>query len=555
MKQAIKRGDKIIVRFSGSDFRESLSFIKTVKGRFYNQNSKEWSIPNNENNIKLLEVNGFFGESQKTEKQTKKIQHFINKEYQDIIIPEKYNRLYAFQQDCMSFMKYHNSRALLSLDQGCGKSATSLCMADMEKDYPLLIVVPASLKFNWKKEYIKWINGKQRIKICFGYDSIPFFDKKYEVVIINYELLAGNVEEKIIKVKGKKDRKVYRPNEKLKAFMKNDFKCMILDECQYIKGKSLRYEAVKLLNKNIPHLLGLSGTPIKKKPEEFFNILNLLRPDIFKSEYAYKQRYCNPKLVRMGRRKFWTYNGMSNEVELYNILRNEIMIRYMKSDVLTDIPQRNRIPTYIELENYNKYVETEKAIQKEIDDNKMIGLQKINILRQLVSELKAKACFDFIDNLLSDNDKIVIFAHHKETISHYMEKYKGKIAKIDGSVTGKKREEAKERFIKSSRCKILIGNDQAMGVGIDGLQDVCDVCVFIEFPWNSADMDQCEDRLIRIGQQNIVNIYYLIANNTIDEDTISLIDEGRIIRTKIMEGKEVEEFDLIGKLLQKLKNK
>lgn len=81
---------------------------------------------------------------------------------------------------------------------------------------------------------------------------------------------------------------------------------------------------------NAKRCILISGTPILARPEEAFNMLRILRPDIFTSFSEYAQRYCNPKEGRFG----MDYSGSSCSTELNCILNTNLMIRRLKSDVL-----------------------------------------------------------------------------------------------------------------------------------------------------------------------------------------------------------------------------
>ena len=91
-----------------------------------------------------------------------------------------------------------------------------------------------------------------------------------------------------------------------------------------------------------------------------------------------------------------------------------------------------------------------------------------------------------------------------------------------------------------------------MGVGIDGIQEVCsDVC-FLELPWTWADVSQAFSRLHRMGQKSTVNIYFFIAKSTIDEYIFKLISEKKELFNGIIDGKEVNEESVFAKLLLNL---
>jgi SWI/SNF-related matrix-associated actin-dependent regulator 1 of chromatin subfamily A len=77
----------------------------------------------------------------------------------------------------------------------------------------------------------------------------------------------------------------------------------------------------------------LTGTPALAKPKDLFNSLNIIRPDIFSSFKEFGYRYCDPKLS-----KFINgidFDGASNLKELHYLLKNYIMIRRLKKEVLS----------------------------------------------------------------------------------------------------------------------------------------------------------------------------------------------------------------------------
>jgi SWI/SNF-related matrix-associated actin-dependent regulator 1 of chromatin subfamily A len=128
----------------------------------------------------------------------------------------------------------------------------------------------------------------------------------------------------------------------------------------------------------------------------------------------------------------------------------------------------------------------------------------------------------------------------------------GEIAvKLDGSTNVRDRQEAVDNFQNNDSIKLFIGNIKAAGVGIT-LTAASNTC-FLELPWSPGDCDQAEDRVHRIGQEaNSVGAYYLIANETIENDIIELLDEKRKTLTAVLDGKDVEDSSILAKLMQRV---
>ena len=82
----------------------------------------------------------------------------------------------------------------------------------------------------------------------------------------------------------------------------------------------------------------LSGTPMLARPVELFNLLKIMRPDVFSSFYEYTARYCNPREGQYG----MDYTGNSNTKELHSLLEKRLMIRRLKKDCLAELPSKRR---------------------------------------------------------------------------------------------------------------------------------------------------------------------------------------------------------------------
>jgi len=142
----------------------------------------------------------------------------------------------------------------------------------------------------------------------------------------------------------------------------------------------------------------------------------------------------------------------------------------------------------------------------------------------------------------------VVFATHKKIIDALMKEFKGISVKIDGSVSSADREYAVQAFQNDKSIRLFVGNIQAAGVGIT--LTAASAVAFIELPWTPGDLVQAEDRCHRIGQNNNVNIYYLLANGTIEEKIAALLDEKKKVLSQVLDGKEVEESSLLSELIK-----
>ncbi|MBU1992004.1 DEAD/DEAH box helicase family protein, partial [Patescibacteria group bacterium] len=178
-------------------------------------------------------------------------------------------------------------RCLLGDEMGLGKSIQALATIHNLQTYPAIIVCPASLKYNWEKEAKKWLPTKTIQVITSKTKALTA-----DITILNYDLLK----------------------KWLSSLSQLSAKAIIYDECHLIKSNSAaRTKAAKVLSKNIPVRLGLSGTPILNRPQELVSQLTVLgRIDDLGGLWKFLQRYCNAVQTKWG----WDMSGASNMEEL-----------------------------------------------------------------------------------------------------------------------------------------------------------------------------------------------------------------------------------------------
>jgi SWI/SNF-related matrix-associated actin-dependent regulator 1 of chromatin subfamily A len=526
-QQSGKEGIKITFPFD----REDLNNVKTLPGRQYHGNEfpKYWTCPLSIESVEALAHWGFKIDPALTEFVNKSKIH-VDDVPEDIKIPGLQKELFPFQKKGVSFIEAKNGRALVADSMGLGKTAQSLAWLQLHPECrPAIIVVPASLKLNWERECQMWMD-KPNVQVLSGKKPYPIIG---DIIIINYDVLSAWM--------GRL--------QKIKA------QVLVIDEIHLIKNnRAQRTKAVKALGKNIPHIIGLSGTPIVNRPVEAYNALSLIDSSVIPSFWHYAHKYCGAKHNGFG----WDFNGATNTEELHQKLSNSIMIRRKKEDVLTDLPDKTRTIIPLEITNQKEYGKAERDFIQWIKETKgnaaaakaknAEALAQIEALKQLTIKGKIKESLDWIQNFLDVDGKLIVFAVHKSTIDMLMKKFKDIAVKIDGSVSMAKRQEAVDQFQNNPKIRLFVGNIKAAGVGLT-LTAASNVA-FLELPWSPGDLDQAEDRAHRISQKNAVNIYYLIGQNTIEETISSLIDHKRKILDSVLDGKETEESSLLSELLK-----
>lgn len=469
--------------------------------------------------------------------------------WKEIKIPKEYDFLFPYQKDAMRYSIHHDNRIILSLDVGLGKTATSLAIMDNTNYFPTLIVCPSLLKRQWAKEYEKFIHKGDKIKIMESSTDLQKYKNTFDIFICNYELVARNID------KLGKRNVTFLPNQKLKDFKGNLFGTVILDEIQKIKNmESKTKNAIEYLCEGSSHILALTGTPIVNSSKDLFPIANILNKKVFPNYYSFLNRYCNSRINYKagGVKEFF---GSRNPVELHSILENNIMFRRTKDDVgNADRVKPIQTVLPIPLKNYTEYRKLEKKLKEA--DNKKSGLEVINTMREASWDQKKDGVFEFIDDLLRESDdKIVIFAVNKIVIKDLMQKY-GEIAvKIDGSVSTKAniRDNIVEEFISNKKIRIFVGSIYAAGTGLNSLQYVSSIMLFLQWSWVPSELWQCIGRLDRQGQEKIVNVFHLPGEDTIEEMFMGILDKKADMFKEIVDGDYLKEEDMLQLMLEESK--
>lgn len=429
-----------------------------------------------------------------------------------------------------------NKKVLLGDEMGLGKTAQAISSLYYLKAFPVLIVCPNSLKYNWAKEWDLWTEGVEKVIL----NSEDKFDicKNKQVIICNYNTI----------IKYKKEFETY----KLKA--------IVSDESHYLKNRAAqRTKIFSKIGSNCEVKLLLTGTPITNKPSELISQLEILdKFSGFGGWFSFVRRYCGAVKGRFG----WETDGATNLEELHSKLRASCYIRRNKKDVLTELPEKVRTIVKLDIDNIVEYRKAESDLilyfkeigygQGQIDAALSAeNLVKINQLKQLSVQGKTKQIIDWIEDFLESGEKLVVFGEHTKIINTIAERFK--CNKITGEVKIEDRQRYVEDFQNNKDTKLLVLNMMAGGVGLT-LTESSNIC-FMELPWVPSDLLQAEDRCHRIGQRSSVNCYYFIGEKTIDEDIYELLMKKMQITSSVNAGVfDTKSFPLLSTLIKNIIN-
>lgn len=441
-----------------------------------------------------------------------------------------------YQLLAVDFFLNNNGRGILADDMGTGKTLQSLSYLVKAKHKRTLVICPASVKFSWEDEVIKWTN-----LIPYVVDSkTNFKDIPYEtdVVIINYDILKKH----------------------LKPLLSIPWDCMICDEAHLVKSPSAtRSKAVKMISRKIKCILMLSGTPLLSRPIELFNLLHIIDMKSWSDYYDFARKYCDGKMGRYG----FEAKGATNLDELRRTI-SRYFLRRTKDQILKELPPKVRIEVPIKLTGESKiaYDKVSDEFVKFLRENKgkrdkeilktlnAERLTKINYLRQTLTLGKLDVVRELINSIIDSGQKVLVFSVFNEPLEILRDEYADSVM-ITGDVDVAERGPLVKKFQDDPKSKVFFGGVKSSGVGIT-LTAASNV-IFIDYSWNPADMNQAEDRMHRMGQKaKSVNIYQVTARGTIDEFMIKLLSRKQKIFNVLIDADKIEreEQGSVNELIQ-----
>lgn len=444
--------------------------------------------------------------------------------------------LFPHQREGIRFLQRRKGRALIAHDMGLGKTATALGWLKHHPELrPVVVICPLSVRQTWKNEITTWLGETAFLPVGSladgaSYDNQPF-------IVIHYNILAGDSE-----VDKSTHRIVIGEASWLTWLMALHPKCIIIDEAHLTRNTSaMMTKATKAICRGVKHVIALTGTPVVNRPIEAYNVLKLLDPKGIPDWPAYTRRYC------MGKSNGFApnYDGANNLDELNAILTGPdgVMLRRRKEDVLKDLPAKIRQFVPLELDNRTEYLSAERDFvaylkregqaEAAVRAKRALAITRINGLRQLAAKGKLKQALDWIEDVVEDN-KLVVFAVHHAVLDAVMAKFEKIAIRFDGSTPPEDRGGIIERFQTDPNCRLFAAQIKSGGVGIT-LTAASHLAV-LEFPWDPGSLVQAEDRCHRIGQTQTVNIYYLVAANTLDEHLARLLAQKQSVLDAMIDG-------------------
>lgn len=420
--------------------------------------------------------------------------------------------LYPFQREGIQQLIGRRC-ILLADDMGLGKTVqAAVALKELFQTQSIrraLIVCPVSLSRNWRRELRVWADGIPAV-LYEGADRHGMLEGNAPILIGSYESVADDLR---------------RATKDGRTFCDMGIDLIILDEAQRIKDPASIRSRV-LARVLAGRRWAITGTPLENHPRELNSILRFLFPNEFLNSED------------------------CDDLALMLLQRDRAMIRRTKAEVGIQLPELLTAYSTVQLtpDQAAEYERTLASVRRsvlnaasnnELTVNLLGGLQnlrRITTVSSNGSSAKLDLIEEEIETLAERQEKVVIFSSFSNiALDHAVQRLsRFRPVRFTGAMTQAEREFAHQRFMDDPRCLVMCASLRAAGVGITWT--VARYVYHLDLWWNPQVLRQAEDRLHRIGQECQVIVKRLIAENTIDEGIVTLLETKNDVFRFVVDG-------------------
>ena len=444
--------------------------------------------------------------------------------------------LRQYQEHGVNWLRYlweNRLGGLLCDDMGLGKTHQIMALIAILKNQhkclgPTLVVCPTTVISHWC-EKLRQHAPVLRVSVHHGSErSVDSSIEKNDVIVTSYGVLRNDVYE----------------------FKAMSFALAIFDEAQYLKNQqTLAHAAAQELDAAVK--IGLTGTPIENSALELKALFDVVLPGYLGSDHDFERRYATGLLLSA---------NMSATQDLRKII-SPFVLRRLKQTVLDELPDkiedtRGCLLSEEQVKLYREAVSTrggtlqstlEAGIEaipyihifalltllKQICDHPAVSIGKVDDYERYTSG-KWELFKELLSEALESGQKIVIFSQFLDMI-RIIEKYLTlqKVGFVTLTGATRKRGKIISQFNTDDRCRVFLGSLMAGGTGIDLVAG--SVVIHYDRWWNAAREDQATDRLHRIGQKRVVQVFKLVTKGTLEEKIAAIIDRKKRLMENVIQ--------------------
>ena len=370
----------------------------------------------------------------------------------------------------------------------CGKTLTVLAWAKANGKR-LVVICPKNVRRQWHQEAEKFFGRGAFKGMELDASITPRVDlKQFSLVTLNYEILKKFSE----------------------AILRGGFDLMVLDESHRIASSKAQITTiVRDMAKSFKHRILMSGTPLKNKKSEIYTQSEVVAPGTFQS----------PGQVTM-----------MATFDVKETIRS-FFFRRTKKGELKNLPDKIRQVMELEAEGLPDW-----------EDG--MGIGDISRLKSALALAKVPHTCEFIKDILKNTESKVIVYSDSDDACEAIGNHFGSLAVVHtGATPHETRERIKEQFCNEDNpVRIFVATTGSAREGLN--LTIADKEVFNDLPWAPYQIAQSEDRAYRIGQKNVVNVYWTVVKGNFFDARIAEILLGKMkLTSQIIDGKKLSKED------------
>ncbi|MHA3738751.1 DEAD/DEAH box helicase [Pseudomonas sp. Eth.TT006] len=424
---------------------------------------------------------------------------------------------------------------ILGDDMGLGKTLQTLAHLLTEKhagrlDHPALAVMPTSLIHNWLDEAQRFAPQLKVLALHGAGRQKDFANlAEYDLVLTTYALLPRDVE-------------VLQPQL---------WSVLILDEAQNIKNP-LSKAAQAARDLQARQRLCLSGTPMENHLGELWSQFHFLMPGWLGDSKAFNRDYRTPI----------EKHGNAERMQHLTARIKPFLLRRKKDQVATELPPKTEIVHWVDLSDGQRdvYETVRVAMDKKVRDeiarsgvarSQIIILEALLKLRQVCCDLRlinmpltAKALrsgsgklvslMEMLEELLGEGRRILLFSQFTSMLALIEQELQQREIAYSLLTGETKDRRTPVKDFQGGKVSLFLISLKAGGTGLN--LTAADTVIHFDPWWNPAVENQATDRAYRIGQNNPVFVYKLIARGTVEEKIQALQQEKAALAGAVLEG-------------------
>lgn len=426
---------------------------------------------------------------------------------------------------------------ILADDMGLGKTIQAISLMLDEKNNSdvhktNLIVCPSSLTLNWESEILRFAPQLKTLVII-GTAAVrsrligQIGSGKYDAVITSYAAVTRDIDK----------------YENIK------FNLHFIDEAQYIKNHNTQAsKAVKGICSE--HRFALTGTPVENSLAELWSIFDFIMPGYLFGYTRFKKNFETPIVSKQ--------DGKATEALRKNV--SPFILRRLKKDVLEELPEKTEttLTAPMEGEQRKLYAANTAQIKTSIKsglgdspNDKIQILAMLTRLRQICCDpqlvyenysggsAKLEQCMELVESCVASGHKMLLFSQFTSMLD-IIEKRLDAVGISYYTLTGSTRAKDRIRMVNDfnvNDVKVFLISLKAGGTGLN--LTGADIVIHYDPWWNVSAQNQASDRAYRIGQKRSVQVYKLIAHNSIEENILKL-QQSKAQLNEIVSGGEAD---------------